>query len=251
MRRTRRVLSFYARIGRTCLSHGPPLILLAVAVFVPLGLLDALAATVDLDALRVDNGFKVAALLAAISAVLATSLLGEVFYSGAAAISLTSPEGEPAPSLREIAGRLRWGRLIAIDLIYVALVIVGIALFIVPGVIVFIYFGLSGPVVEIEHRGVRAALARSYDLVRGNFWFVFWILAPIEVVGDGLNEAIASGIHHLLGDALPAAWLAESTANIVTTPVVAIAAVLLTLNLIEAKDGAPPATERPPTPAPA
>jgi hypothetical protein len=116
---------------------------------------------------------------------------------------------------------------------------------------VFIYLGLSGPVVELEHRRVRAALGRSFDLVRGNFWFVFWILGPIEVVGDGINEAIEHGIHNLLGDALPAAWLAESLANLVTTPVVAIAAVLLTLHLIEAKDGAPLTVRRSRSPAPA
>jgi hypothetical protein len=236
--RRRKLASIYRRIARTYWQRAPSLLLLALAVFVPLGLVDALAAEVNLDALDLSSGLKVAALIAAVSAVTATSLLGEVFYSGAVAVSLTHPEHEKPPSLVEIARRLNYGRLIAIDLIYVALVLVGMIALIVPGVLFFVWFGLSGPVVEIEERTIRGALGRSWELVRGNFWVVFFVLVPIEVVGDALAEAIESVFRGWLGHSLFAGWLAESFSNIFLTPVFAVAAVLLTLDLIAAKDGA-------------
>jgi hypothetical protein len=111
-------------------------------------------------------------------------------------------------------------------------------LFFVPGILVFVWFGLSGPVVEIEGRTVRGALRRSASLVRHNFWLVFLVLGPVELVGDVVAEFAAHLVHGLLGDSFFATWMAESTSNIVFTPIFAVAAVLLTLDLIAAKDAA-------------
>jgi hypothetical protein len=247
MSRRRRLASIYARIARTCWSGAPSLLLLAVVVFVPLGLLDALAAEVELNSLNVTNGLQVAAVLGATAAIAVTGLLGEVFYSGAVAVSLTNPEHEKAPPISAVARRLDYRRLILVDIIYVAIVIVGLVLLVVPGILVFIWFGLSGPVVEIEGRTVRGALTRSLSLVRGNFWMVFFVLAPVELVGDGVSGLVSHLVHGLLGHSLFATWMAESASNIVFTPVFAVAAVLLTLELIAAKDGVAPR----PNPSPA
>lgn len=247
----RRVGSIYARIGRTYISWAPSLLLLAVIVFLPLGLIDALSTTLDVDSLDLDSGLEVAALIAAISALTATSLIGEVFYSGAIAISLTHPEHERPPPLREIARRVDYRRLIAVDLAYVAIVVVGMLLFFVPGVAAFVFLGLAGPVVEIERRSVRGALARSWRLVRGRFWMVFAVFVPIEVVGDSLGEGAGHLVHDLLGETFVATWLAESFANFLFSPLFAVAAVLLTLDLIAEKDGAAPTLNPRPAPAPA
>ena len=93
-------------------------------------------------------------------ALAATGLVGEVFYTGAVAISLTHPQEGRPPSLREIAGMVNYGPLIAIDLIYGALVALGLVAFFVPGVLAFVWLGLAAPVVEIEHRGMRGASAQ-------------------------------------------------------------------------------------------
>ena len=53
---------------------------------------------------------------------------------------------------------INYRRLIAVDLIYGVLVAVGLAAFVLPGLLLYVYLGLAAPVVEIEHRGVRAAL---------------------------------------------------------------------------------------------
>ncbi|HEX6602656.1 MAG TPA: hypothetical protein VF030_08435, partial [Solirubrobacterales bacterium] len=118
----RQLVSTYGRIWRTYWSWAPSILLLALIVFLPLGLLNAMTMNVELDSLNVTNGIKLAAVALAIGVVTATGLLGEVFFSGAIAVSLTHPHGENPPKLREIAHRLNYGRLIAVDLLFVGIV---------------------------------------------------------------------------------------------------------------------------------
>ena len=244
----RELASVYARIGRTYLSWSPALMALAVLVFLPLGLIDALHTTAEFDRVDAETVLGVTALVGLAGALVATSLLGEVFYSGAIAISLTRRPAEREPTLREIAGQISYARLIAVDLLYVALVIAGLALFIVPGVLAFVFLGLAGPVIEIEDRGVRAALRRSFDLVRGHFWLVFWVFTPIEIAGDALSEWIGHLVHGLLGDGFLGTWLGESASSVLLSPLFAIAAVLLTVELIAARDGSGPTVRQNPSP---
>ncbi len=133
-----------------------------------------------------------------------TGLIGEVFYTGAVAIALTHPneKGEP-PSMREVARTISYGRLIAVDLIYGA-----------PGrrsasplsssraSSIYVYLGMAAPVAEIERRTVRDSLARSIRLVRGHFWLVLAVLAPIELGSDAITNLAIHAAHGLLGDTL-------------------------------------------------
>jgi len=236
----RRLASTYAQIWRTYRGWAPSILLLAVIVFVPLGLLNALTMNVELDSLDITNGIKLAALALAVGVVTATGLIGEVFFSGAIAISLTHPHGESPPPLREIARRLNYGRLIAVDLIFVAIVAVGLLLGFVPGILAFVWLALAGPVVEIEDQTAVGALRRSVALVRGNFWLVFLVLAPIEIVGDAIGGGLAALVHALFGHTFVATWLAEALSDAALSPVFAVAAVLLTVELMKEKDGESP-----------
>jgi hypothetical protein len=231
------VISLYARIGRTYARWAPSLLLLAVVVFIPLGLVHAVTVNAEIGSLSVSGGFKLAALLAATLALAATGLVGEVFYTGAVAISLTHPHEGRSPSLREIARTIRYGPLIAIDLMYGALVAIGLIAFVVPGILAFVWLGLSAPVVEIERRGIRAAFRRSVQLVRGKFWVVAFVLIPIELLGDALTNLFTSLTHNLLGSELICEWIADVLSNIAFTPFYAVAAVLLTVDLIREKGG--------------
>jgi hypothetical protein len=246
----RRVVATYRRIWRTYLGWGSSILTLAAIVFIPLGLIDALSLQVEVDSLDLTNGIKVTAFLLAVGAVTMTGLLGEIFYSGAIAISLTHPHGEEPPPLREIVRRIKYRRLILVDVLFVLFVTVAGVLAFIPGLLLaFVYFGLAGPVVEIEERSSVSALRRSVRLVRGNFWLVFWVLAPIEIVGDAIGRGIVSLVHHLLGDTFFASWLAESLSNSVLSPIFAVAAVLLTVDLIAARDGSAPPIHSAPVPA--
>jgi hypothetical protein len=237
VRRLRDLLSVYARIGRAYWRWAPSLLLLAVAVFVPLGLLHAITVNAEIGSLGFSAGFRLLATIGAVLAIAATGLIGEVFYTGAVAISLTHRHQGRMPSVREIAGMINYRTLIAIDLLYGALVAVGLVFFLVPGILAFVWLGLTAPVVEIEHRGIRAAFRRSVQLVRGRFWTVALVLIPIEIVGDSLTDLVTSLTHGLFGSELICEWIADVIANVAFTPFYAVAAVLLTVDLIREKGG--------------
>jgi hypothetical protein len=236
----RRLVGLYARIGRTYLAWARVLLPLAVVVFVPLGLVHAIPVHVDATTIDFDSGLKAFGAVLALLLLTMTGLLGEIFYTGAVAIALTHPHGAEPPPLREIARTIDYRTLIAVDLIFGVLVAVGLVALVVPGILAFIYFGLAAPVVEIEHRGVRGALARSLRLVRGRFWYVLLALLPIEIASDAIGGGATHLAHSLLGDSLIASWFTDTASNIVLTPFYAVAAVLLTLDLIAEKDGATP-----------
>jgi hypothetical protein len=241
MSRGPRLFSLYLRIWRTYFSWAGSLLLLATAIFVPLGLVHAIPVHLEVGSLDLGSGLKIFAISLALLALTGIGLLGEVLYTGAVTILLTHPgEDHEPPSLRRIAGEIDYPRLIAIDVIYVVLVALGLTLVLLPGVLVFVYLGLAAPVVEMEGRTVRGALARSFRLVRGHFWLVFAVLVPIELATDAVTELATAAAHSLLGNSLPAEWLADTGSNIILTPFYAVAAVLLTIDLIAAKDGSAP-----------
>lgn len=246
---SRRVAAIYGRIWRTYRSWAPSILPLALVVFLPLALLDALTMNVELDSLDVTSGIKLAALALAIGAITATGLIGEVFFSGAIAISLTHPRQGGPLSLREIAQRLNFGRLIAVDLVYVALVALGLLLGLLPGLLAFVWLGLAGPVVELEERTARGALARSARLVRGNFWLVLWVLLPIQVAGDAIGHLLGTLVHDFFGHTFVATWLAEAASDLALSPLFAVAAVLLTVELIGEREGTAPPLRSTPAPA--
>jgi hypothetical protein len=232
-----RPLALYAEIARTYIKWAPSLLLLAVIVFIPVGLVHTIAIHPDIDALDLDGVLTVLGVMLAVVALAVTGLLGEVFYTGAVAISLTrSRDGKP-PSLGEIARMVKYRRLIAIDLVYGIAVAAGLVLLVVPGIAAFVWFALAAPVVEIEGRDVRAAFTRSVRLIRGRFWAVAAVLVPIELVGDGIATLAAGIAHDLLGATFLSEWLADVLANVAFTPFYAVAAVLITVNLIREKDG--------------
>jgi hypothetical protein len=241
------LISIYARIGRTYARWAPSLLLLAVVVFVPLGLVHAIAIHAEIGSLDLGGGLKLLALVAAVLALAATGLIGEVFYTGAVAISLTNPRDGRPPSLREIAAMVNYGPLIAIDLIYGLLVAVGLIAFFVPGVLAFVWLGLAAPVVEIEHSGIRAAFRRSVQLVRGKFWIVAFVMIPIEIAGDALTNLATELTHGLLGSELICEWLADTLSNLAFTPFYAVAAVLLTVDRIREKGGGVELHSKPPS----
>jgi hypothetical protein len=245
----RRLAATYADVWRTYWGWMPSLLFFAALVFLPLGLLDALSLQVDLDSLDLTSGIKLAAAMLAVGAVTMTGLLGEIFFSGAIAISLTHPHGEHPPRPREIVRRIKYGRLVIVDVAFVVIVAVGLVLGLVPGILAFVFLGLAGPVVEIEERSALGALRRSFELVRGSFWLVLWVMIPIEVVGDAIGGGLAELVHHELGDTFLATWLAEAISNAFLSPVFAVAAVLLTVELIARKEGAAPPLHATPVPA--
>jgi hypothetical protein len=229
-----RARDVYVRTVRAYRRRAGYLLLLGVVVFVPLGFLDALANRVH--ELRLESGeavFDLATLglVAGLLAQAATTLLGEVFYAGAVGFAMRQGEDAPSPSLRAIARRLSYGRLIAVDILFGVGTAIGLLLLVVPGVVLFGWFALAGPIVEIEERGVKAAFKRSRQLVRGSFWTVLIVLIPITILSELLAELLLELPHLVIHDPLVRDWAGEALSNILLSPFYAVAAVLMTLEL--------------------
>jgi hypothetical protein len=75
------------------------------------------------------------------------------------------------------------------------------------------------------------------------------VLVPIEVLGDAISGGLAGLVHHGLGDTFLATWLAEALSNAVLSPFFAVAAVLLTVDLISRREGPAPPLHQEPVPA--
>jgi hypothetical protein len=239
-------VKLYQRILATLRAEALPLLTVAAIVFVPLSLLEAVAGQtteIDLDDVTVleAGGLAIAALVQ-----IGTSLVGEVFYAGVVAALIVEKRTGIRRRLGDVARELPYLRLLAVDLFYSLGVAVLLLLLIVPGVLFFTYFALTAPIVEIEDRGIRAAFRRSRKLVRGHFWTVLAILLPVSAVIELLTEADQAAVNALLGESLVSDWLGTSIVNVALTPIYAVAAVVLTIELIEAKGDRLPA----PSPAP-
>jgi len=207
------------------------LILLGAAVFVPLGLIDALANEVQEVDLGEVKSFELAALIAGLLARTGTSLLGEVFYSGAVALTLAGHGGGDRPTLLDVARRLAYWRLIAVDLLFSIGTAIGVILLVVPGVVFFTWYALAGPVVELEDAGVRAAFGRSRRLVRGHFWQVLAVLLPIALASEALAAPVVDAAHGTFASAFVGDWVGESLSHIALSPLFAVPTVLITLEL--------------------
>lgn len=222
----------YVCTVRTYWRRAGYLLVLGVAVFVPLGLLESLAnqaGEIHADNLDSLSDLGTIALLGGFLAQGITSLLGEVFYAGAVALALAGGERSDPPSLGTVARRLNYLRLIAVDLIYGVGVIIGLVALIVPGIVLFTWFALAGPVVELEGAGVRAAFRRSRQLVRGRFWTVLLVLLPITLASEALSGVSLEVVHLVIHSPFLSDWVGEAIANIALSPFYAVAAVLMTL----------------------
>lgn len=241
--------ALYARIARAYIARARVLLPLAVVIFVPLGLLEAISVQADLDGRDFGSGLVVIGLFVAALALVGASLFGQILYSGAVTVMLVQADEKPPPRLRAVVRDLAWWRLLAVDLIFAALVLAGLVLLVIPGVVAYVWFGLTGSIVEIEGRRARDAFRRSRELVRGRFRLVFAVLVPIELGGEALGSLAASLATGLLGPTLWAEWLAATLSNLAFTPFFAIAVFLLAVGLIAEKDGQGPRLHSaPPTP---
>lgn len=230
-----RARDIYVRTIRAYRARTGFLLLLGALVFIPLGLLDALAGEIDLESAAVFD-LETLVLIAGVVAQAATTLLGEVFYAGAVGLTMRQGEHSRPPSLLYVARRLSYGRLIAVDILLAVGVATGLVLLIVPGILFFGWFALAGPIVELEERGVRAAFARSRQLVRGSFWTVLLVLIPITLASEALASGLVALPHLVIHDPFLRDWVGESLSNILLSPFYAVAAVLMTLELSRRKE---------------
>ena len=132
----------------------------------------------------------------AVIAVLTMSVLGEVFCAGLAEHSVRRRQlGLPPQSLWELLREVPFLQLAAVSLVVSAVVLVGLALLIVPGLLVFPLLVLATPLVSLERTGVRSALRRSVAMVRGHYWPAA-ALTTVTFIPAGLGDWLSDEIEH-------------------------------------------------------
>ncbi len=219
-------------------AYWAPLLIIAVALFAPIVLFEVL--TEDVREVETGSGFEVVEAIVAALGVSVFATIGDVFYTGVVAAAVGMRREGVARDLREIARELPVLRLIAVDVLFALMVAAGFIALIVPGVIIFTWYCLTPAVVEIEGTGVRASFSRSRQLVRGNFWRVLGLLAPVMIGGDAIGEWLGESGPSLLGDGQAGEWLGGVLADVATAPLFALAAVVATHQLIAMHRGRPP-----------
>ncbi len=118
--------------------------------------------------------------------------------------------------------------LIGASLLRVVGVVIGLIVFIVPGVFLLTIWALVAPVIVLERPGVLAAFSRSRELVRGHGWQVLGVIAVFIVI-----LIVVSLIFGLIGGALGSvgAAIADIVGSTITAPLLALAAAVLYFNL--------------------
>ena len=217
-------------IGR---ARWPVLMLAAVVIFVPVGLLEAIDHELE-EALTDPDGLELGDLIEIVAAAFvlgAGVLLGDVLYAGVVAAVVIAVRTQHEGSLRELLKGLPVLRLIAVDLLLGLVVVIGFLLLIVPGIVFITWFALVAPVVKVEHPPIRAAFRRSRELVRGHFWLVFAFVIPIVIVAEALSGLAQSGMVELLGEGFVGDWAGAALADLLTAPLYALAVVVLYFEL--------------------
>jgi len=124
--------------------------------------------------------------------VVALRFLGEVVYAGFLDMAVGDSwfRGEDR-SLGHVVRELPWIPLIVVDFVVVAAAVVGLALFVIPGVLVYTFWGLVGPVVVQERHRARDGLRRTYQISRPN-WKLVLVLVVIPL---GIEHALATAVY--------------------------------------------------------
>ena len=227
------------QVARVYAQQAGFLLPVALLLFVPLGMLDAIGEHGgEIEADGLEPG-ELAALLAAVVLQVATAAFGEVFYAGVAMTAVTeSIEGRPRASIGRVMRTLPYWSLIAVDVLFAVGLGIGLALLVVPGLIFFARYILVAPVVEIERGGVAGSFRRSRELARGHALPLLVLLGGLWLLTDGLTSLLQDGGLAALGESFAADWAIAVVIGVAVTPVWAVAVCVVTWRLIHFERGA-------------
>jgi hypothetical protein len=163
------------------------------------------------------------------------SLVGVVIYAGILdKVVGAHLHGHRDLSLSEIWYVLPLRRLIGADVVLALATMIGLALFVIPGIVIFTLWSLVGPVITIEDRPVRSALGRSFALVRRSFWLTFFLVTlPLQV-----EETVLHAVQYteIFEHPLIPAFLINGLLGSVIGSIVGLVEVVLAYELIARAD---------------
>lgn len=124
-------------------------------------------------------------------------------------------------------GLARFWSIVLVGVLSALAIVGGFILLVIPGFIVLAHLTCVIPALVIEDRRGREALRRSWDLVRGFGWRVFWTIIVAGLLTGVVNAVLTAPF----GDNWAVRSLAASLASVVTMPYTALVGVLIYLDL--------------------
>jgi hypothetical protein len=106
----------------------------------------------------------------------------------------------------------------------------GLLLLIVPGLVLLTWWAVIAPAIVLERRGVIEAFGRSRELVRGNGWQVFGVVAGVLLIQIVLSAVVTAVVGVVTNNPVGNA-LASLITNTLVAPVSALAAATIFLEL--------------------
>lgn len=191
-------------------------ILVAVPVFLVLGLVEALAVAASGDS-------TLAAIVWGLIG-LAVSLIGYFWLQGALIESVRDVrDGRADLSVGEIYARVqpRLPALIVAGVLAGLGIGIGLLLLIVPGLFLLTRWALITPSIVIERRSAGESFTRSWELVKGASWSMLGLIL-VTVILAGIASAVIAALFLWLPDFIDT-WIGNLVANSLTAPFVALA----------------------------
>ncbi|MFE3173238.1 hypothetical protein ACFXPA_47705 [Amycolatopsis sp. NPDC059090] len=131
--------------------------------------------------------------LTALLPTLVISMLAQTFLTGFLTVVMGKAVlGRPVDfgsAMREAAPRLL--PLLAVTVLYALATIVAAAFCLLPAVLPYVFWSLTGPALVLERGTIGQAFTRSRQLVSGMFWRVFGILLLAGVIGWIISAIIS------------------------------------------------------------
>lgn len=165
-----------------------------------------------------------AALVVAITSILMWTILTGAITRAAAGTFL-GRDLEIGESYRY--GFARFWSIVLVGVLSALAIALGFLLLVVPGFIVLTFLACGIPALVIEDTRGRAALRRSWNLVRGFGWHVFGTI----VVAAVLTGILSSLLTAPFGDNWAARSIVNAIASVITMPYMALVGVFIYLDL--------------------
>ena len=178
-------------------AHAKPLLLTCALLFVPAAIINSMARAAILGpTLAIAASSDPAAALASSLSVYLLGLLGTLvtaFFLYGIIIPLTNGALTSAAADRILGGQAEWrevwmllfrrlGKLLSAVIPAAIVITLGCLFFVIPGLVLALFFTFVSPVVLIEGLGGRAALERSTTLVRSDWLRVALLLMTFAIV---------------------------------------------------------------------
>jgi hypothetical protein len=205
-------------------AHPGYLIGIAAVVFVPLGVIGGVLAGLGWPGLLVANLLSLAAIFLVQGALVKAV---EDVRDGRVDLGIAGSFGHAGGRLVALAGA---GVLAIIG------ICIGLALVIIPGLVLLTWWLVVSPVIMIEHRPVLESFGRSRQLVQGSGWPVFGIAVLTLLVILLVGFVLALALSPIDSDS----WktlIGQAVTNSLAAPFAAVAWTLTYFRLREIEEG--------------